>query len=67
MLGSTLGDYAVFDLPRLDNSIIGHELTVTVMPRADDMDTQTFIRAFRTGKHHCTHALCHCCRLVIAT
>ena len=48
-LGMTRGEYSVFDLPRRDGDIVGHTLTVTVMPRADDMETQTFLRSFRTG------------------
>ena len=56
-MGMTRGEYSVFELPRLDASVVGHTLTVTVLPRAEDMDTQIFLRSFRTGMPYFTLVL----------
>ena len=56
-LGSTLGEYSVFDLPLRLN--LGHTLTVTVMPAAPGEPSQVFERDFRTGELYLLLITCY--------
>lgn len=48
-VGSTMGEYSVFNLPQRNSDANGHILSITVTPTVHPSPEQVFTRAFRTG------------------
>ena len=48
-VGSTMGEYSVFNLPQRNSDVNGHILLITVTPTVHPSPEQVFTRTFRTG------------------